>query len=67
MIIDITGVILTPGNRGEDCLGNGEHPEIECCCDECDYMICCMGEQPPDCVACKDRDCPRREILRKGS
>ena len=62
MIIDITGVILTPGNRGKDCLGNGEHSGIECCCDECDYMRCCLAERPPDCAACKDRDCPRREI-----
>lgn len=41
MIIDITGIILTPGNGGNDCLGNGEHTDengnlIECCCDECD-------------------------------
>ena len=60
MIIDITGVVLTPGNYGHDCLGNGEHPGIECCCDECDYMLCCLGEQPQDaCLACDDPDCPR--------
>ena len=45
-IIDVTGVELTPGNPDE-CLGNGEHFDkygnpIECCCDECDYlMLCC--------------------------
>ncbi len=44
MIIDITGVVLTPGNFGKDCFGNGEHIDekgnlIECCCDECDYML----------------------------
>jgi len=43
MIIDITGTLLTPGNFGKDCLGNGEHDDIECCCDECDYLICCTN------------------------
>ena len=37
MIIDVTGTELTPGNFGRDCLGNGEHEGVECCCDECDY------------------------------
>ena len=46
MIIDITGVQLTPGNNGEDCKGNGKHLDekgilIECCCDECDYFLLC--------------------------
>ena len=36
----------TPGNM-EECLGNGEHLDdngniIECCCDECDYLILCL-------------------------
>lgn len=43
MIIDITGIELTPGNNGEDCKGNGKHLDeneslIECCCEECDYL-----------------------------
>ena len=25
MIIDVTGIILVPGNDGIDCPGNGEH------------------------------------------
>lgn len=38
MIIDISGIELLPGNRGSDCLGNGEHfdefgNKIECCCE----------------------------------
>ncbi len=46
MIIDVTGTILTPGNHGKDCLGNGEHFDedgdpYDLCCDECDYMMCC--------------------------
>lgn len=59
MIIDITGTILTPGNNGDDCLGNGEHEGIECCCDECDYMLCCLDNRyPSHCPQCDDTDCP---------
>ena len=64
MIIDCTGVILTPGNYGNDCLGNGEHVDengqpIECCCDECDYMLCCFTEcASEDCAHCNDLECP---------
>ena len=61
MIIDITGVELTPGNHWKDCLGNGEHKGVECCCNECDYMMCCMSDDfPKICVSCKDLDCPRK-------
>ena len=64
MIIDVTGTVLIPGNLGKDCPGNGETKDqngniIECCCDECDYMLCCyegcIGE------ACTDIECPRKE------
>ena len=49
MIIDVTGIPLTPGNGGKDCLGNGLHTdecgnEIECCCEECDYLMICTEE-----------------------
>ena len=66
MLIDITGTELTPGNLGKDCLGNGLHDEIECCCDECDYMLCCFGSQyPSQCNTCKDRDCPWAGITQR--
>ncbi len=47
VILDITGIELTPGNNEENCLRNGKHnteegKPIECCCDECDYMKCCF-------------------------
>ena len=64
MIIDITGIELTPGNGGKDCIGNGEHmningENIECCCDECDYMICCYYmEGLSECSNCTDENCP---------
>lgn len=60
MIIDITGINLTPGNRGKDCLGNGLHEGYECCCDECDYQLCCIDSMWKEaCAICHDIDCPR--------
>ncbi len=49
-VVDVTGVILTPGNGGKYCKGNGEHRDwkgkmIECCCDECDYFLLCFDEE----------------------
>ena len=64
MIIDITGTVLTPGNGGRDCLGNGQHMDmlgnpVECCCDECDYMLCCLETHNSDaCKTCGDFQCP---------
>ena len=66
MIIDITGIEFTPGNNGKDCLANGTHfyengEPIECCCDECDYMICCFEMSGlKDCHNCDDDLCPRK-------
>ena len=60
LIIDVTGTILLPGNQGKDCPGNGTNPGIECCCDECDYLLCCIDTEYPDrCKGCKDIFCPR--------
>ena len=64
MIIDITGIELTPGNNGEDCKGNGKHYDangnlIECCCDECDYLLCCTSDGV-NCSECMDNNCPRK-------
>lgn len=49
MFTDITGIPLIPGNRGCHCPGNGTTPDengntIECCCEECDYMLECFSE-----------------------
>lgn len=66
MIIDIAGIELTPGNKGKDCLGNGSHfnedgSQIACCCDECDYMMCCFQKQNLRlCRKCDDEFCPRK-------
>ena len=35
---------LTPGYHGEACLGNGSHPGIECCCDECAFYLTCFPD-----------------------
>ena len=72
MILDVTGVELIPGNEGRDCPGNGEHIDrngelIECCCDECDYMLCCTDVMwDVYCAECSVQSCPRF-FVRKGS
>lgn len=67
MILDITGIELLPGNGGKDCLGNGKHKDangnhIEICCDECDYLLCCISETN-NCKNCSDNKCPRNHLL----
>lgn len=47
MLADVTGIILTPGEEGKNCLGNGERRDengnlIECCCEECDCYLTCF-------------------------
>ena len=65
MIIDVTGIILTPGDNGDRCLGNGKHFDddgkpLECCCDECGYFLCCCANYKNFmCAGCDDPDCPR--------
>ena len=59
MIIDITGTVLIPGNCGKDCPGFNKNGVAECC-DECDYMMCCLpAHDKTECLTCKDRNCPR--------
>ena len=60
---------LMPGNNGNDCLYNGEHCDmngniIECCCDECDYLMCCI-EEFNDCSNCECFECHRK--IKKGT
>ena len=66
MIVDVTGTILTLGNHAKDCLGNRLHPLFPCCCDECDYMLCCMeNHNPLRCSTCKDNRCPNTKPVQK--
>lgn len=66
MTIDITGTVLTPGNCGKDCFGNGSHLLFPCCCDECDYMLCCAEyHDSQHCSSCKDTHCPNTKPIRK--
>ena len=48
MIVDVTGTILIPGNEGKDCPANGTDPNVECCCEECDYLWCCLSREEVD-------------------
>ena len=65
MIRDVTGTKLTPGNFVKDCLGDGRHfdkkgKRIECCCNECGYLLCCTEEDfEKACGECVDLRCPR--------
>lgn len=64
MIIDITGIELIPGENGIHCPGNGKQTDrfgriIECCCEECDYFLCCTQDHTEEqCRRCSDKDCP---------
>ncbi|MBO5409564.1 MAG: hypothetical protein J6A61_09235 [Clostridia bacterium] len=62
MIIDgPTGIELIPGNGGKDCPGNGENGN-ECCCDECNYLGCCIEHfRKKPCNECVHIECPRNE------
>ncbi len=63
MIIDVTGIELTPGMRGEHCQGNGMYNKFICCCDECNYQMCCLDPAPEDkCLECFDEECPRSRL-----
>ena len=65
MIVDKTGTVLRPGALGKECMGNGEQVDsggtvVECCCDECDYLICCTDINWEErCGICSDQRCPR--------
>ena len=39
-----TGIKLTPSPGGRECLGNGEWPGYEICCDECDHFFTCFPD-----------------------
>lgn len=60
--MDVTGTPLVPGNFGRDCPGNGENTPSECCCEECDFMLCCILEDwMQRCGGCLHQDCPRKK------
>ena len=44
LVDESTGILLTPSYHGALCLGNGEHPGFECCCDECDFYLTCFPD-----------------------
>ena len=63
MILDSTGIKLIPGNLGADCPGSWERAGMNCCCDECDYLLCCIEQNwQALCRDCIDGHCPRRDL-----
>lgn len=59
MIIDVTDTILIPGNCGNACPGSWEYAGLDCCCDECDYIMCCQDSHDhAQCLNCQDLNCP---------
>lgn len=64
-------IILNPVNGGINCPANGEHIGddgrlIECRCDECDFLICCLeGHTENDCENCTAETCPNAKIVIK--
>ena len=71
MIDWATGTTLVPGNGGKNCPGNGETKDangdlLECCCEECDYYLCCMDENIEQrCLNCSDYECEYNKTKRK--
>jgi len=63
MIIDITGIKLMPGNGGKECPGSWKFAGDNCCCDGCDYMLCCLDtHDSKECVTCMDKYCPHSDV-----
>ena len=66
MILDVTGIKLIPGSCGKECPGSWEFAGFDCCCDECDYMQCCLETYcPKECLTCGDRDCPHSPFCKE--
>ena len=40
---DVTGTLICPG-LPKICLGSGNFPGFECCCDECDHLARCLAD-----------------------
>ncbi len=72
MLLDVTGMRLVPGNGGRDCPGNGESVDeqgrpVGCCCEECDYAVCCFeNAQDYLCTDCRLSECPRAPVQRRA-
>ena len=47
VVIDVTGTPLCPGHP-KICLGSGDFPGFDCCCDSCDFYLACFPEAIPE-------------------
>lgn len=64
-MMDVNKMMLIPGNCGNDCPGNWENAGLNCCCDECDYMMCCLETHDMNaCKRCTDNECPHAQRKR---
>ena len=60
------GFKFVPGNFGKDCPGNGEDKSIECQCDECDFLMCCIDEDfEKYCTDCIEYECKYNKTVKK--
>ena len=44
MINNDTEEVLTPSYHGESCRHNGDNPDYEIACDECDFYLICFPD-----------------------
>ena len=44
MIHSDTEEIVTPSYHGENCRHNGDNPDYEIACDECDFYLICFPD-----------------------
>lgn len=58
--------ILTPSFHGEKCRHNGENPDYDIACDECDYFLICFPEWEEEFAKTEERYFGMSETMRQG-
>ena len=59
--------ILTPSFHGEKCRHNGENPDYDIACDECDYFLICFPEWEEEFAKTEERYFGMSETMRQES
>jgi hypothetical protein len=57
--------ILTPSFHGEKCRHNGENPDYDIACDECDYFLICFPEWEEEFAKTEERYFGMSETMRQ--